>query len=379
MHRISEDIHDILVCKLYGGLNTAEEADVNALLESDDNVRRYWEDLRTELSSPKHRQLAKAFSTAEVMVRFREKAYIGNSRKRNLLPILAMVAVLVGVVAGAYLFLQKNQSYKGVIPANTVYLQLANGHILPLPDSIHNIAAGEGFPALHNDSGVLSWTNTYTNDANCTLVVPEGKNYSVKLADGSLVHLNALSSLHFPFSFNGETRDITLNGEAYVNAAPSGRRPLILHINQTAVLVLGTTFNVNSYHADAIKVSLVSGSVKVSSGKQAVTLLPGYQANVSATIKVRAFNQQDELGWLEGKYRFSEAKLVDIIPILERLYGVPIRIDDPVLANKTFTGEVNKSQPIAVFLDMLHAVNEAKYYYQQDTIHIKKLSQPMRH
>jgi transmembrane sensor len=48
------------------------------------------------------------------------------------------------------------------------------------------------------------------------------------------------------------------------------------------VEVLGTHFNINAYENEStIKTTLVEGKVKIASGKQAATLLPGQQARIS--------------------------------------------------------------------------------------------------
>ena len=48
---------------------------------------------------------------------------------------------------------------------------------------------------------------------------PKGGQYQLELPDGSLVWLNATSSIHFPTSFVGKERRVEITGEAYFEVA----------------------------------------------------------------------------------------------------------------------------------------------------------------
>ena len=52
-----------------------------------------------------------------------------------------------------------------------------------------------------------------------TIVVPRGGEYEVRLPDGSYVWMNADSEIRFPVVFTGQTRQVSLKGEAYFKIA----------------------------------------------------------------------------------------------------------------------------------------------------------------
>lgn len=59
-----------------------------------------------------------------------------------------------------------------------------------------------------------------------TLTVPRGENYSIVLADGTRVWVNALSSLKFPTSFKGaDSRTVELVGEGFFEVAHDTLHP----------------------------------------------------------------------------------------------------------------------------------------------------------
>ena len=70
------------------------------------------------------------------------------------------------------------------------------------------------------------------------------KNVNVSLPDGSIIWLNRNSSLIYPAKFRGNTRKVTLTGEAYFEIARNEAKPFIINAGKADVKVLGTTFNV---------------------------------------------------------------------------------------------------------------------------------------
>ena len=65
----------------------------------------------------------------------------------------------------------------------------------------------------------------------------------VKLADGSIILLNRKSELHYPEKFEGESREVYLVGEAFLEVAQMPEKPFIVHTKDANVVVMGTSFN----------------------------------------------------------------------------------------------------------------------------------------
>src|SRR5690606_14686343 len=88
-----------------------------------------------------------------------------------------------------------------------------------------------------------------------------GEQRTVKLADGSIVHLNTDSSLRVEYS--PATREVHLvEGEALFVVAKEPARPFRVEAGQTTVQALGTQFNVYR-RAGGIEVSVIEGAVRV--------------------------------------------------------------------------------------------------------------------
>lgn len=306
---------------------------------------------------------------------------------RSRIEKLAAAAVIAGLLGSAwyYYFAQRGTPQQPVklsaAPAkkavkNEVLLQLADNRNIYLPEqqSLVNLDDVQ----LHNAEQSLRFDTRkgLTVHGQHTLIVPPGKDYKITLSDGTEIWLNADSRLQFPFSFYGNSREITLlSGEAYVKAAPDASRPFIIHTAHSTVQVLGTEFNINAYDRDMVKVSLVSGAVKVDAGTKATVIRPGIEAvytNAKGLI-TRPFDAREVLSWRTGKHFFVNAPMTEICTILARNLGITAVIDNGSLAyTKHFSGVVNKYKPIEEFMeDVKNAVNVDYYFDDEGVLHLK--------
>lgn len=110
---------------------------------------------------------------------------------------------------------------------------------------------------------------------------PRGGEYALLLSDGTKVHLNAMTSLRFPVTFDNGPRKVELEGEAYFEVCKTGQ-PFIVCTQGMQVEVLGTTFNISAYPQEEYQTTLVNGSVKVNTETgESCILKPSQQATIS--------------------------------------------------------------------------------------------------
>jgi len=168
---------------------------------------------------------------------------------------------------------------------------------------------------------------------------PEGRKSRIKLPDGTIVNLNAGSSLLFPAEFSDTLRIVELQGEAFFDVVRDESRPFIVKTNNLETEVLGTTFNVRAFDEEAeINVALVSGKVKVrdsrklSNDKVDHYLLPGeklvYNKSESSYVK-SDFDLTEEIGWKDEILVFNNTDFQKFVKLLERWYGVHITVLNP--------------------------------------------------
>ena len=184
-----------------------------------------------------------------------------------------------------------------------------------------------------------------------TVTVPRGKEFSLRLSDGTQVWLNSESSLVFPVRFGDGPREVTVTGEAYFDVAHDASRRFVVHADTVSVSVYGTAFNISSYADEgAIETTLVRGSVEVRSGHRRAMLQPGQQARVGregAIFDVRQVAAEDYAAWTRGLFTFNDETIASICRKLSRWYGVEI-VPRGVDADKVrYTGVVKRYETFA--------------------------------
>lgn len=295
-----------------------------------------------------------------------------------------MAAVITGVVATSTVLFLKLDNTGTKQPAEIaaieqegsgLRLKLSNGKTIALPYNQDKQQISTDDVQLSAGSKKLQ----YTAGANAetgynTLVVPPKMDYKLMLADGTEVWLNATSKLRFPFNFTGDKREVYLEGEAFFNVAKNAAQPFIVHTEKTDIQVLGTTFNVSAYKNGINSTSLVSGAVAAKTGTSTVTLKPGQEAILDNNDKVniRIFDEDEVLAWMRGVYIFHNTSLKDIGSVIDRWYGVKVVFDSPVIANKKFTGGLEKIHKLDYFLETLKIVGNIEHEYDKNgVLHLK--------
>lgn len=190
---------------------------------------------------------------------------------------------------------------------------------------------------LEKKGAVLSskqanYTQVNEQPAQILVSIPRGQTYQITLNDGTEVWLNAGSRLSFPSRFTGDSRIVTLDGEAYFKVAKDEKRPFIVKTEQIATHVLGTEFNVKAYAGLESHVTLVKGSVKVEikDTQKEVLLYPGEDIAClhDGTCQVKEVDTTRYAQWLAGYFYFDDVCLKDILKELGYWYNLTIEAED---------------------------------------------------
>jgi ferric-dicitrate binding protein FerR (iron transport regulator) len=163
---------------------------------------------------------------------------------------------------------------------------------------------------------------------------PFGQKSTFTLPDGTVVNLNAGSSLTFPSLFNDSIRMVHLNGEAYFRVKHDTTRRFVVKSGNIFTTALGTSFNVRNFtEENEVSIALVEGKVKIETGvdgNNASFLLPGEKLvyhNSSGLATKTVFDSEFITGWKEGLLVFEDADLSEFIITLERWYGVKFKVE----------------------------------------------------
>lgn len=204
------------------------------------------------------------------------------------------------------------------------------------------------------------------------LVTPKGSEYKLSLSDGTRVWLNTDSELSYPSSFDGESRVVTLRGEAYFEVAKSSV-PFIVKTERMDVRVLGTSFNVMSYSDEPeIQVTLEEGRVQVDAQDAHRILVPGQQAvfaKADSLLQVRDVDTEVYTGWRKGEFVFDNETFASVARKLSRWYDVEIVVDKS-LENKCLNGSLKRYDSIQEFLNIMELTNAIDVIYSDNKVEI---------
>ncbi|SEP33388.1 FecR family protein [Mucilaginibacter sp. OK283] len=286
-------------------------------------------------------------------------------------------AMMVFVGFGAYVLInqhktaanKRTQARLKPVPAhdvlpggNKAVLTLANGKTITLDSAKNGLLANEGnahIKKTHDGQLVYEGSKNEGSDAPAainTVSTPRGGQYQLVLDDGSKVWLNSASSLSFPATFKGATREVEITGEAYFEVAKNAKMPFKVKVNNTVVEVLGTHFNIMAYNdEDAIKTTLLEGSVKISNKQFSGLLKPGQQALLKQNGPIKITDEadaDDAIAWKEGIFQFRDAGIEAIMRQAARWYDVQVSYTGKVPV-KEFTGRISRNVKASELMGML--------------------------
>jgi ferric-dicitrate binding protein FerR (iron transport regulator) len=383
-----EHIYQLLLEKQLGEISKENDRYLQQVMQQDEHVRNCWfelenakiatnndilEDLRADL----------AWCKIEALLRpappFHARVLLFLKKHRI---AAAIAGTLIAISGFAYYGWMRPQqivkSEKTAVQSQSMVLQAKVVNPVNAPATLPGAGAAQQEPAAvdnaataarleeaddNSDNIVVEWN---------TLTVPPKTDYRIELADGTEVHLNASSTLRFPFIFPGKTREVYLEGEAYFIVAKNPKQPFIVHTPSTSVKALGTAFNINSYDSGMIITSLVQGAAVTDVGDTLdVTLKPGYEAiyRTGERFKVKRFDESVTLGWREGIYRFRNKHLQELEPVIQRWFGLKLAFDRQSMAVLQYSGCLEKDKPLQDFLEQLATSLNIEYRIYDNTIH----------
>lgn len=236
-------------------------------------------------------------------------------------------------------------------------LTLSDGTRIALDTAADGSLARQGnADIIKLQQGQLAYKTGSKTDAEIlynTINTPRGGQYEVVLPDGSKVWLNAASSLRFPTTFKGRSREVEITGEAYFEIAKNAAMPFYVRTNGMSVEVLGTAFNVNAYADEpVIRTTLVAGSVRVKKDQVTAMLTPGQQSSLLPNGSMDINKEADidgALAWKNGFFRLTSSDIPTIMRQLARWYDVEIAFEGGVPAGH-ITGEVPRGTSLSKVL-----------------------------
>lgn len=379
-----DHIEQLIVQKLMGEISPEENEELELLIQENDSAKALWLDMKSahdffsagtaanEFDDKKAwEKIERQLTNSPSVISVQKISPSFFTRKRS----LAFAVLLLVIAVGGAVFLFNKKDNKPALAYNGIVLKMSNGKTVEIPNGEQQMNVGQsGSDAtfkLTDGSVLASASNEKLNKEEYnTIFVPAGKDYHMILPDGSEVWLNALTEFKFPLSFSGDTRTVSIKGEGFFKVAQQSTKPFIVKSPEMNVKVLGTEFNIKCYEDEPEKTSLVTGKVALHAhnGKDTV-LIPGKEAEISnGKFQIADFEEDVTLSWLKGIYVFNNQDLRHLQSIIKRWYDMEVIIEEETLANKRFTGTVQKNKPLEEFLNSLTRTSDVKFHVKNKQV-----------
>ncbi len=221
------------------------------------------------------------------------------------------------------------------------------------------------------------WMSGYFSDRQKSAIVElkasKGEKSQAVLADGSHVWLNSQTVLKYD-AFN--PREVTLIGEAYFEVKKDHGHPFeVITASGMKVVVTGTKFNLRCHAGEPfVETTLEEGEVQIAGtdNQQLAQLKPGQQAQYNINDnKTRVRNVSTELYslWKNNELRFDDIPFAELVPRIERWYGVTITMGSSRKNNDRFTMTI-KTESLRELLNMMQLTSKFKYEINGEQVKI---------
>jgi len=206
------------------------------------------------------------------------------------------------------------------------------------------------------------------------IIVPLGSQEEIKLPDGSVVLLNAGSSLSYPSDYGKKSRNVHLTGEGYFKVL-TAKNIFTVNTEQAQIVVTGTEFNVRAYlDEDKMETTLIRGEIAVKKeGSETVSMTSGQKLSVKGNeIIVKQLDPETaeaEASWKEKEWRIEAMTLNDLAIRLSKRFDVNIHVNENV-KNIHFSGTF-KNETLEEMLWVIEASTEINYRIEGDNVHIE--------
>jgi len=198
----------------------------------------------------------------------------------------------------------------------------------------------------------------------------------LSLPDGSIIHLNANSTIRVPTQLGHHKRTVFLDeGEAYFEIARDSLRPFIVQTQALCVKVLGTAFNIKSYKTiKDVTVAVQHGRVQVSDAAQ---LLGELSANKGLIYRkedgrknIVGLKSADVNAWTGGIVHLEKAVFEELAQAMYNLYGVHLKSKDPRTEHNHYNLTLRSDRSLNEVMAIICNIHRTNYRRKGDEITI---------
>jgi ferric-dicitrate binding protein FerR (iron transport regulator) len=229
-------------------------------------------------------------------------------------------------------------------------------------------------PQLGQQDSIIEHSDSFVEKINST-----SETIEFALSDGSKVSLSPKGRIRYPERFDGERREVFLEGEAFFDIARDPEHPFLVYANGLVTKVLGTSFRIKAYgDSREVTVEVKTGKVSVFAQSdphlkekvadkqlQGVVLTPNqkiiYARNEVKMVKTLVEKPEIVVSKAEiPQFEFEDTPASDVFNTIARAYGIDILYDEALLKDCPLTARLD-NQTLHDKLDIICKAVESSY------------------
>lgn len=250
-----------------------------------------------------------------------------------IVPVIAMMVMLLwivyhyktaetscdGLTAGAEI---PTSQYSFRLMTDSSGSRLVNGRFSGVLKQEGNLELFQAIPGIlqyRKRTGIATGDDSIISH---TISTPPNQQYQLILPGGTMVRLNASTSIQVLFYPSGECKQVEVDGEAYFEVAV--KMPLNILTKHGRIEVSRGDFNLNANRAQSIA-ALQSGSLQVFNGADNLELSACGDLAVTGQDSIRLFRGQDMyylLSWKKADRIYHKVHLQNFVTDMCRWYGL---------------------------------------------------------
>jgi len=215
-----------------------------------------------------------------------------------------------------------------------------------------------------------------TQIAYTTISTNNGERKTITVKDGSVLTLNAGTTIRIQDDFSKQRNIDIVDGEVYFDVQKDAERPFTITSGSLTTTVLGTAFNINAYKGiSKIDIGVVSGKISVARDATTLSVLEksqGLEYNKETKVFKSVAVDENMLAWKEGRVILNDISFDEMALLMKKNFGIDITATDKSIKATKYTTELFTTMKPEDAAEVLAAIHQLKIKKQNNQIFLYK-------
>lgn len=215
-----------------------------------------------------------------------------------------------------------------------------------------------------------------TQIAYTTISTNNGERKTITTKDGSVLTLNAGSTIRIQDDFSKQRNIDIVDGEVFFDVKKDADRPFTITSGSLTTTVLGTAFNINAYKGiNKIDIGVISGKISVANNATTLSVLEksqGLEYNKTTKTFKALVVDENMMAWKEGRVVLNDISFDEMSLLMKKNFGINITTNDKSIRNTNYTTELFTNMKPEDAAEVLAAIHGLKIKKQDNQIFLYK-------